>query len=27
MLIGKNLASRKGGLFDSTITGGPKGTQ
>tara|TARA_Y100000592_G_scaffold27891_1_gene44402 strand:+ start:18054 stop:24128 length:6075 start_codon:yes stop_codon:yes gene_type:complete len=27
MLIGKNLASRKGGLFDPTITGGTKGTQ
>lgn len=25
MLIGKNLASRKGGLFDKKITGGPTG--
>lgn len=27
LLIGKNLLSRKDGLFDSEITGGPKGTQ
>lgn len=27
MLIGKNLASRKGGLFDEELTGGTKGTQ
>lgn len=27
MLIGKNLGSRKGGLFDPEITGGIKGTQ
>jgi len=27
MLQGKNLATRKGGLFDSAITGGIKGTQ
>ena len=26
MLVGKNLASRKGGLFDAEITGGLKGT-
>lgn len=25
MLVGKNLATRKNGLFDATITGGPKG--
>lgn len=27
MLVGKNLAMRKDGLFDATITGGPKGTK